>query len=128
MISLVILLFVFMGLIQASLLSINSNLRNEIRDESVKIASEYMSMARSTPSVDTLAAVVCNSAVPTFTTATFNVSRNVRNFSQSYTVTRSSCFTDTAQNDVRVTVRVDYVYPNETDTNTQSATSIVKRQ
>ncbi len=47
MISLVILLIVFMGLIQASLLSINHNLRNEIRDEAVRVAAEYMSRTRS---------------------------------------------------------------------------------
>ncbi len=40
MISLVILLIVSMGLIQASLLSVDVNIRNELRDEAVRIASE----------------------------------------------------------------------------------------
>src|SRR5512143_830774 len=47
MISLVILLIVFMGLIQASLLSINHNMRNSVRDEAVRIAAESMSRLRS---------------------------------------------------------------------------------
>ena len=47
MISLVILLIVSMGLLQASLLSIDSNVRNELRDEAVRIASESMAQRRS---------------------------------------------------------------------------------
>jgi prepilin-type N-terminal cleavage/methylation domain-containing protein len=47
MISLVILLIVSMGLLQASLLSIDSNVRNELRDEAVRIASESMAEKRS---------------------------------------------------------------------------------
>ena len=47
MISLVILLIVFMGLIQASLLSINHNVRNEVRDEAVRVGAKSMAMMRS---------------------------------------------------------------------------------
>ncbi len=47
MISMVILMVVFMGLIQASLLSINHNMRNAIRDEAVRVAAESMSRLRS---------------------------------------------------------------------------------
>src|SRR5512135_3682764 len=47
MISLVILLIVFMGLIQASLLSINHNLRNEARDEAVRVGAASMALLRS---------------------------------------------------------------------------------
>ncbi len=42
MISMVILLIVFMGLIQASLLTINHNMRNEVRDEAVRVAASSM--------------------------------------------------------------------------------------
>jgi prepilin-type N-terminal cleavage/methylation domain-containing protein len=49
MIALVILLLVFMGLLQAALLGIDSNMRNILRDEAVKIVSEKMEEARSMP-------------------------------------------------------------------------------
>ncbi len=47
MISMVILLIVFMGLIQASLLTINHNLRNEARDEAVRVGAASMALLRS---------------------------------------------------------------------------------
>lgn len=46
LIALTILLIVFMGLIQASLLSIQSNMRNLLRDEAVTITSEQISRLR----------------------------------------------------------------------------------
>jgi hypothetical protein len=42
MIALVILLMVFMGLIQASIVSINVNMRNNLRDEAVRLSSDLM--------------------------------------------------------------------------------------
>lgn len=47
MISLVVLLIVFMGLIQASLLSIQVNTRNLLRDEAVAVTAQQMSNLRS---------------------------------------------------------------------------------
>ncbi len=49
MIAMVIMLIVFMGLIQASLLSIDSNMRNELRDEGTRVASESMAEVRAVP-------------------------------------------------------------------------------
>jgi len=46
MIALVILLIVFMGLIQASLLTIQANVRNIARDEAVRITSDQMDRLR----------------------------------------------------------------------------------
>lgn len=46
-ISLLVLLIVFAGLMQASLLAIDTNLRNEVRDEAVRIAAGYMNLERS---------------------------------------------------------------------------------
>jgi len=122
MIALVIMLVVFMGLIQASILSINSNLRNEIRDEAVRIASEYMSRAKSTP-IDTLTTTVC----PTLTTTTATVNRGFRNLTQPYTVKTEGCFVDTTKNDAQVTVTVTYTSPGDTVSSKQGANSIVKR-
>lgn len=48
LIALVILLLVFVGLIQASLLVIDTNLRNEVRDEATRIGAEYMTRTRAT--------------------------------------------------------------------------------
>jgi len=47
MIALVVLLIVMMGLLQASLLSIEHNLRNELRDEATRIASDRITQLRS---------------------------------------------------------------------------------
>lgn len=52
MIALVILLLVFVGLIQASLLAIGTNARNQARDEAVMVAAEYMTQTRALPFMD----------------------------------------------------------------------------
>ncbi|MHC4890527.1 MAG: type IV pilus modification PilV family protein, partial [Planctomycetota bacterium] len=49
MISFVILLFVFLALMQTALVSIDSNVRNILRDEAVNFAEERMSALRNTP-------------------------------------------------------------------------------
>lgn len=49
MISLIILVLVFMGLMQSALLGIDSNMRNILRDEAISIASERIEEARSMP-------------------------------------------------------------------------------
>ncbi len=140
MIALVILLIVFMGLIQASILSINHNLRNEIRDEATRISSEYMSAAKSTQTVDTLAKngavfMICNPAVPCVVTTatdcnatTATPSRVFRNLSQSYTVTTGGCFIDATYSNAQVTITVSYTDPGDTTLNTLTVNSIVRRQ
>lgn len=125
MISLVILLFVFMGLIQASLVSINSNLRNEIRDGAASLAAEYMARAKATP-IDTLAgAAICGA----LTTTTVNLNRQIRSATQPYTVVTSSCFTDAVnRNNAMVTVTVTYTNPDDlVNVQTQTINSMVKR-
>jgi len=52
MISLVILLIVFMGLVQTSLLTIDTNATNALRDEAVRLASDTMSALRSSSFLD----------------------------------------------------------------------------
>ena len=102
MISLVIMLVVFMGLIQASLLSIDYNLRNELRDEGVRIGSEYMARSRS------LAWAGIVSDVPPAVTRTF------RNLTQQYTLARTVTSPDT--NNKQITVTVSYTYRGEDST------------
>ncbi len=149
LISLVILLIVFMGLIQASILSINHNLRNAMRDEAVRIASEYMSRARSTANIDNIAgapaagtAVLCcppNTCVFTalapsgLSTA---VNRGIRNMNWTFNVTTTGCYTDATYSIAEATVTVNYIYPEQPtadllDPNkrqTTSANSRVKRR
>jgi prepilin-type N-terminal cleavage/methylation domain-containing protein len=49
MIALCVLLLVFMGLMQAALLSIDSNMRNIFRDEALRVATQRMEEAKSLP-------------------------------------------------------------------------------
>ena len=76
MISLVILLIVFMGLIQASLLSVQSNMKNVLRDEAVRITSDRMSILRSAPFNDMNSDTTTDVYPLNFTA---NTTRNVRN-------------------------------------------------
>lgn len=76
MISLVILLIVFMGLIQASLLSMQSNMKNVLRDEAVRITSDRMSALRSATFTDMNNDGTTDVYPLNFTA---NTTRNVRN-------------------------------------------------
>jgi type IV pilus assembly protein PilV len=53
LIAMVIILVGFLGLVQATLLSIDHNVRNLYRDEAVRIAEERMNVLRSLPVDDT---------------------------------------------------------------------------
>jgi prepilin-type N-terminal cleavage/methylation domain-containing protein len=115
MISLVILLIVFMGLIQASLLSINHNVRNEMRDEAVRVAAEYMSRTRSDV-FSNLAALPpgfrpfpANPPVDPFI-----VTRNFRNIQHNYQVERQIESLDANTN--RIAIRVSWWYPGDDTT------------
>ncbi len=111
MISLVILLIVFMGLIQASLLSINHNLRNEIRDEAVRVAAEYMSRTRS----DSFGNLVGTGGYVTFPgTPTAGITRNFRNLQLQFLVEREIDVVDI--NIRRIGIRVSWWYPGDDTT------------
>ena len=49
MIALIVLLLVFMGLMQSALLGIDSNMRNILRDEALRIAAERMEETKNMP-------------------------------------------------------------------------------
>ncbi len=49
MIAFVVLLFVFLALMQTALVSIDSNMRNVLRDEAVRVAEERMNAHRNVP-------------------------------------------------------------------------------
>lgn len=106
LISLVILLIVFMGLLQASLLSIDHNVRNSIRDEAVKIAADRITMDKSLPYAnltDTKGA--CEDLPP--------VSRTFRNRTQPFEICRLVKDMDASNKEVRIEVK--YSFRNEPD-------------
>lgn len=105
MISLVILLIVFMGLIQASLLSIDHNLRNEVRDEGVRIASEYMTVTKST----FWGSVADTAGTPVPFPGTPTVVRSFRNWSSfPYRVQRLVRDLGVEDKEIRITVLWNY--------------------
>ena len=99
MIALVILLIVFLGLIQAAILSIDHNTRNEVRDEAVRIASEAMTQTRAT-AFSTL--VDTGGACAALNPAT--VTRNFRNQAIIYNRCRTVANIDADNRQVTVTV------------------------
>ena len=107
LISLVVLLIVFMGLIQASILSIDHNLRNEVRDEASRIAASTMDSVKILPfdNLNTfyLQTVLFPPNVP--------INRSFRNMIQPYDVTVTASSLD--ENDVQITVIVGYIYHGE---------------
>ncbi len=120
MISMVILLIVFMGLIQASLLTINHNMRNEVRDEAVRVGAASMALLRSfnysCGELDpVLSAALVNGTLsncgytPPLATATLNTpTRNFRNLGVQYTVTKGIVATTSNTKQFKVTVQWRY--------------------
>lgn len=105
MIALVVLLVVFMGLIQASLLSIEYNVRNEIRDEAVRVASEAMAQSRREFSTLTDTATDCAPLAP--------VDRTIRNQTIAFSRCRVVKDLDTSASNKQVTVTVTWKYRGE---------------
>ena len=120
MIALVILLLVFMGLIQASLVSIQGNVRNELRDEAVRITSDQMSVLRAAPfgSADLASTGGAWAQLPN----TGNrFTRNVRNASVTYTVERQVDDLPDAEHK-QIQVRSTWQWQGENFTHTIAAT------
>jgi len=92
MIALVISLVIFMGLMQTSLVGINSNMRNVLREEAVSIAEVDMSAAK-------------NTAFPPPSVPTTPVLRNFRNINNfQYTTNRAVTLLGGCNRQVNVTV------------------------
>ena len=108
MIALVVLLIVFMGLIQASLVSIDQNVRNEVRDEAVRIAAEYMTRTRATAFSPGNATAPDPPPILDTYIAFDVINRNFRNMFVTYTVERSVQNLD-AENQ-RIGIRVTWTY------------------
>jgi prepilin-type N-terminal cleavage/methylation domain-containing protein len=127
MIALVILLIVFIGLIQASLLTIQANVRNSARDEAVRITADQMDRLRaasfddmnrdSTTDADPLNySIIYGTAVATTTRP--DLRRQLRGATVDYTVTVTICGTSCAldANHKRITVTTGWSWQGETFT------------
>jgi type IV pilus assembly protein PilV len=77
-IAMVIILVGLLGLVQATLLSIDSNAMNLLRDEAVRLAEERMDQLKSLP--------VTNVSLPPAANQCNSVNRNIRNFIETYQV------------------------------------------
>lgn len=113
MLSLVILLIVFLALMQTALLSIDSNVKNLLRDEAVGIAEMRMSAIRNTPFASLTAGT---------TTATDN--RNVRNAAVTYTSTTT--ITSLNTDNMQATISVAWTWKGQNYTH--SISTIVRSQ
>jgi len=96
MISLVILLLVFLALMQTALVSIDSNIRNLLRDEASSIAEQRMTALRNTRFDDLTAGTVVEGGIP----------RQFREMSVTFTPTRT--ITDPDADNKQITVRIDW--------------------
>ena len=113
LIALVVLLFVSLAMLQTALVSIDSNMRNVLRDEAVSIAEMEMNEAR-------------NSAFDSLTgTLTGTVQRNIRNISNfTFNITRT--ITDLTTDNKQVDISVAWTWKGNPYTHT--IISIVRRQ
>lgn len=102
LISLVIILIVFMGLLQSALVSIDHNFINELRDEAVRIASASHVETR-VSDFDTLAEGTTNQVVP----------RTFRNISRNFTIIRTISDLDTNNKQITITVTWEWRDRNE---------------
>jgi type IV pilus assembly protein PilV len=125
-IAMVIILIGLLGLVQATLLSIDSNVSNVFRDEAVRLAEERMDRLKSLPVTDESLPPAVNQCDAT------PVKRNVRNLTESYQVctTIVNLNNDKTRKSVQVVVGWDHKKENPPKTLTgkefeYSMTSIV---
>jgi len=123
LVAMVIILVLLLSLVQAALLSIDSNMRNLLRDEGVRIAEQRMNELRSLPFDSGLAATTfksnCPSVCPT-------VSKNFRNLTKAYT----SCWqiTDLSSDVKKLDVVVGWNHKSEIPLNQRSAPTCTEYQ
>ena len=117
MVALVVLLLVFIGLLQAAILSIDNNMRNVLRDEAVTLASAAMEDARGRPfdSVVSDTAAISGADCPGTITNGNVMQMKLRDMTKDLCVnlTSTDVDTDTKQLDVTVGWRwkgIDYTH------------------
>lgn len=115
MISLVILLFVFMGLIQASLLTIESNVDNSLRDEAVRVVTDRLVQLRG-EGFDSGSLSATGLAQDT------EVQRSIRNMPMTFGIWKE--VVDIGANTKRVRLEVRWTYRNQAYAHTINASII----
>ncbi|MHB8880587.1 MAG: prepilin-type N-terminal cleavage/methylation domain-containing protein [Thermodesulfovibrionales bacterium] len=123
LISLVILLVVFVGLIQTSILSIEHNMRNSVRDGAVSAVNETISELKAKDYSDSLLTVsYVLGAAPVYvqpfvtpnTVGWTTISKTVGNYVQGYSIGKAVASLDPATDlNKQVTVQVRYIYRDD---------------
>jgi len=111
LIALTILLIVCMGLVQASLLSINFNMRNNLRDEAVEITSEEISRLRSR-SFDDMDGTAGTDPNPA--NFTVQIQRTYKNLAAPITYNIAVNITNLDADNKRITATTSWVWQGET--------------
>lgn len=116
MIALVILLIVFIGLIQMSIVSIQSNMKNILRDEAVRIATDRITRLKTIDFddgllTDTSGAFVADDMDPLTGGVQNTVSRDFRSVTRQFTVTKD--IADDGADYKEITVRVAWDWQGE---------------
>jgi prepilin-type N-terminal cleavage/methylation domain-containing protein len=111
MVSMVILLFVALAMMQTAMVSMNNNTRNVLRDEGVRIAGEKLNYLRLIPTDD----IVANEDNVTGT-----LDKQIRNFTVVYSITNT--VEELAANQaVKIDVKVEWTWRNQTFDSTLSS-------
>ena len=109
LVSMVLMLFVSLAMMQTALVSIQSNMKGEARDMAVGVADKWMSEVRN-QSFAAFAAGLPGAPAVTVN----NDPRYVRNVSINYRVTRSVTTLDSPEDSVRqVNVKVEWAWKGE---------------
>ncbi len=117
MIALVLLMIISLALVKMSLLAMDTNVQNEMRDAAVSVAEQRMNELRNTPFTDPL-------MLATPGTVESAITATVRSVPQSFTPTRA--ITDINSTTKQVALYVSWVYHGMTYTH--SITTVLRSQ
>ncbi len=120
--ALVILLVVSLALTQSALVGMSTNVENSLRDEAVNVADMRMSQLESRPFTDAVTDTLL--LAPGNTPPEATVTRNLRHFTITYTLTRT--ITDISPDSKQITITVAWSYKGKTYTH--GTTSIMRKQ
>ena len=122
MIAMLLSLIIFLALMQTSLISINQNVRNNLRDEAGRVADLRMSALKNLSFDDALLNETLVGGVPDFVNDT-TTTRQIRNFNVQFEVWKKI---DAIGTDVKeLTIEVRWTW--KTQPFTHSFTSVLKR-
>ncbi len=113
LISMVLFLFIFMAVLSSALLAIDSNTKNMLRNEAVRIAAQSMSGARS---IASNAFANMQQAIPVGPVGAVSISRNFRNFAEPFTVTNAVAPLDSSNENYLVSVTVTWSWKGQPQT------------